>query len=213
MVDTRAEIGRLADLYIPIAVLVFAIVVLGLLFIVVRFRHREGRRVSDRVDAPRLEAAYLLGLAGVVVVLLAATYHTESRVDAQAARPALRIRAVAADWRWRFDYPAQAISQLGSGGAPPELVVPAGQTVQVDLTSLDVVHAFWIPDTRFQREAFPDHTSSFDLVFGHPGVQLSGACNEFCGLGHTQMRFVVRVLSPGDFGAWVSRRQATGASG
>ncbi len=213
MGDTRHQIGQLADLYIPIGLFVFALVVLSLLFTVVRFRHREGRSIAGRADAPRLEAGYLLGLAALVVVLLAATYHTESLLDAKAARPALRIRAVAADWRWRFDYPAQAISQLGSGGAPTELVVPAGQTIQIDLTSLDVVHAFWIPDTRFQREAFPDHTSSFDLLFGHPGVRVSGACNEFCGLGHTQMRFVVRVLSPGDFGAWLSRRQATRNSG
>ncbi|MGI8557761.1 MAG: hypothetical protein ACR2ND_05560, partial [Solirubrobacteraceae bacterium] len=127
--------------------------------------------------------------------------------------PALRIHAVASDWRWRFDYPQQGISEVGQGQAPTDLYVPAGETVEFDLSSLDVLHAFFIPYERFQRQATPGLTSRFDLLFPRPGVETSGSCNEFCGIGHTQMHFEVHVLTSQAFAAWVAQRQRQGGAG
>ena len=210
MVETRSQFTDLLNVYLPIAIAVFALVVLALAVVVVRFRHRPGRTVSERSDAPRAELAYVLVLAAIVVVLVVVTFRHESRVDAVAASPALRISVVGSDWRWRFDYPGQGIAQLGHGQAPTDLFVPAGETIEFDLTSLDVIHAFYIPYERFQRAAIPQIVNRFDLVFPTPGVQTSGSCNEFCGLGHTQMRFEVHVLTPQAFGAWVTERQHHG---
>lgn len=212
MVETRSQFTDLLNVYLPIAIAVFAIVVLALVFVVVRFRHRPGRTVSQRNDAPRAELAYVLFLAAIVVVLVVVTFRHESRVDALAASPALRISVIGSDWRWRFDYPKQAITQLGQGQTPTDLFVPAGETIEFDLTSLDVIHAFYIPYERFQRAAIPKIVNRFDLVFPKPGVQTSGYCNEFCGLGHTEMRFQVHVLTPRAFAAWVAERQRQGGT-
>lgn len=209
---TREQFAHLLRLYAPIAGAVFLVVVVVLVFVVVRFRQRPGRVVSRRSNAPRAELAYVLGIATVVVVLLVATYRAEDRVDAVAASPALRIAAVASDWRWRFDYPQQGIAEVGSDGAPTELVVPSGETVEFDLSSLDVLHAFYIPYQHFQRLAIPGTISRFDLVFPSPGVQTPGYCNELCGIGHTQMRFDVHVLSPRAFAAWASDQRHTGSA-
>lgn len=212
LVDIRQQFQHLMGLYAPIGVGVFVIVVGLMGFVVVRFRARPGRVPSRRSDAPRLELLYVAAIGAVVVLLLAVTYSTESRVDALAARPVLRINAVASDWRWRFDYPEQGISEVGRGQAPTDLYVPAGETVEFDLSSLDVLHAFFIPYERFQRQATPQLTSRFDLVFPSPGVLTSGYCNEFCGLGHTQMRFEVHVLTPAAFAAWVALRKRLGGT-
>ncbi len=142
VVEIREQFQHLMGLYVPIGVGVFVIVVGLMAFVVVRFRARPGRVPSQRSDAPRLELLYVAVIAAVVVLLLAATYSTESSVDAIAATPALRINAIASDWRWRFDYPQQGISEIGQGEAPTDLYVPAGQTVEFDLSSLDVLHAF-----------------------------------------------------------------------
>jgi cytochrome c oxidase subunit 2 len=206
-VSTRTEFTDLLNVYLPVAVAVFVVIVLALAFVVVRFRHRAGRAVSERNDAPRAELAYVLVLAAIVAVLVVITFRGESHVDALAASPALRISATGSDWRWRFDYPAQGISEPGRGQAPTDLFVPAGRTIEFDLSSLDVIHAFYIPYERFQRAAIPRIVNRFDLVFPTPGVVLSGSCNEFCGIGHTQMRFTVHVLSPAAFAAWVTERK------
>lgn len=212
MIETRSQFSDLLNVYLPTAVAVFAIVVLALAFVLVRFRHRPGRIVSERNDAPRAELAYVLFLAAIVVVLVVVTFRHESRVDALAASPALRVTVIGSDWRWRFDYPKQGITQLGHGPTPADLFVPAGETIEFDLTSLDVIHAFYIPYERFQRAAIPNIVNRFDLVFPKPGVQTSGYCNEFCGLGHTRMRFQVHVLAPRAFAAWVTEQQRQGAS-
>jgi cytochrome c oxidase subunit 2 len=211
-VDIRQQFQHLMSLYVAIGVGVFLIVVGLMAFVVVRFRARPGRVSSPRSDAPRLELVYVAVLAAIVVVLLAATYSTESSVDAVAASPALRIDAIASDWRWRFVYPGQGISEVGDGEIPTDLYVPAGETVEFDLSSLDVLHAFYLPYERFQRQATPMLTSRFDLVFPTPGVQTSGYCNEFCGIGHTQMRFEVHVLTPQAFAAWVAQQRREGGT-
>ena len=188
----------------------FAIVVGLLGFTVFRFRHRPGRAVSPRTQAPRAELAYVLGLAVIVGVLLSVSFPAESRVDRLAARPALRIVAIASDWRWRFDYPQQGVAEVAAPPAPTNLVVPVDETIEFDLQSTDVLHAFYIPERDFQRQAIPGITNRFDLVFTRVGTVGSGVCNEFCGLGHTEMRFKVHVLSAPAFAAWaLARRQGT----
>ncbi|HWH10961.1 MAG TPA: cytochrome c oxidase subunit II [Solirubrobacteraceae bacterium] len=206
MVETRHEFRALLGVYAPIAVGVFLIVVATLGFVVVRFRHRPGRVVSKRSTAPRLELLYVLVLAGIATFLVVITFRTESRVDALAASPALRIAATGSDWRWSFYYPAQGIDEVGRGQGPTELYVPADRTIEFDLTSLDVIHAFYIPYEDYQRAAIPRIVNRFDLVFPKPGVQTSGYCNEYCGIGHTAMRFEIHVLTPTAFAAWVSRQ-------
>ncbi len=212
MVDTRQQFDHLAGVYWPIAVAVFAVVVGLLGFVVIRFRYRPGRAVSTRTKAPRAELAYVLGLAVLVGVLLSQSFPAESRVDRLAAAPALRIVAVASDWRWRFDYPQQGVAEVGRSPAPTNLVVPVGETIEFDLQSTDVLHAFYIPDEDFQRQAIPGITNRFDLVFRRLGNLVSGVCNEFCGLGHTEMRFQVHVLSAPAFAAWaLARKQGSTA--
>lgn len=204
MVETRHEFRGLLGVYLPIAVAVFVGMVAALGFVVVRFRARPGRVVSARDAAPRLELCYVLVVAAIAAFLVAITFGTESRVDALAAAPALRISATASDWRWSFYYPAQGIDEVGRDQAPTELYVPADRTIEFDLTSLDVIHAFYVPYEDYQRAAIPRIVNRFDLVFPRPGVQTSGYCNEFCGIGHTEMRFEVHVLTPTGFAAWVA---------
>lgn len=207
IVDTREQFRHLLGLYAPIGGAVFVVVVLVLGVVVVRFRGRSEQAISRRTDAPAAEVLYVLGVAVVVAVLLAATYRAESRVDALTAKPALRVDAVASDWRWRFDYPQQGLSEAGQGNGPSELVLPAGETIEFDLSSLDVLHAFDVPYERFQRQAIPGTVNRFDLVFPTAGVQTNGYCNELCGVGHTAMAFEVRVVTPHAFAAWVAEHQ------
>lgn len=211
MSETRHQFGHVLSVYLPVAGVVFGLVVVALAYVVVRFRYRPERLVSRRSEANRLELAYVLVIAVVVVVLVAVTFTAESRTDALAESPALRIDVVAGDWRWRFYYPQQQVSQLGQGQAPTTLYVPARRTIEFDVTSSDVIHAFFIPDEDFQEAAIPKIINRFDLVFPHPGLE-AGECNEYCGIGHTQMRFEVHVLTASQFATWVDARQHAGGT-
>ncbi|MCW2985021.1 MAG: ctaC2 [Conexibacter sp.] len=221
--DTRSAFSGLFDLYVPVAAGVFAVVVLALALILVRDRARAGRAPSRRASAPRLELAYAIGLGLIAAFLLWRSFTVLHRVDGVVAHAApapragsagLTIGVVAAKWNWRFTYPGGVVEQGDGPRRLPTLVVPAGQPVRFRLTSLDVVHAFWIPAARFKYDAIPGRANVFDLVFD-PGIDYrDDRCSEFCGQYHEQMRFRVAVKAPAAFREWLAARQgAAGTSG
>jgi cytochrome c oxidase subunit II len=143
----------------------------------------------------------------VAGILVAVTFNAEDRVGAAEPGAAVRVRIVAAKWRWRFEYPAQRVVVQGAEGVIPTLVVPAGTDVEFEGVSLDVVHAFWIPEMRFQRELFAGRPTRFALTFLEPGFLPAARCSFFCGLRHQDMRFAVDVRTPRAFRAWAARRR------
>jgi cytochrome c oxidase subunit 2 len=167
-----------------------------------RYRDRTGTP-SEKDEAKLAESLYAVGLAVIAVLLVAATFRTENRVDPVRPNPGLRIGITSFQWQWRFDYP-NGRSVLGTRDRLPVLVVPVNTLIRFTATSQDVIHSFWIPDARFKRDTFPNRTTTFDLVFDHEGDQL-GHCAEFCGLRHSNMDFVVRVTSTAEFRTWEAR--------
>jgi cytochrome c oxidase subunit II len=209
MADTRVEVQDLFDAYLWIAVAVAALVFGAVGFAVVRYRRKPGREPSRKSEWMRGELAYAGVLVLAIAGLVTATFTTEDKVDAVSSDPAIRIDVTAFQWGWTWTYP-DGVAVTGNSDSPPTFAVPTGQTVQFTLTSRDVIHAFWIPDQRFKRDAFPNRTTRFDLAFDHTGMN-GGVCAEFCGLRHSQMAFNVLALSPADFQSWLADRSG-GAS-
>jgi cytochrome c oxidase subunit 2 len=200
VVETREEYGSLAGLYLPIAIGVFAIVAALLLFTLIRYRRRDDRLPRQREGFPVLESLYAAAIAAIVVVLVAATFSAEDEVDAVSDHPGLEVDVIAFQWGWRFTYPGD-VTVVGDDLDPPNLIVPTDTTVRFNLRARDVIHAFWIPETRFKRDAFPERETSFDLVFEEGDTV--GRCAEFCGLKHADMTFDVLPLPPTEFDEWL----------
>ncbi|MDQ3609613.1 MAG: cytochrome c oxidase subunit II [Actinomycetota bacterium] len=238
MVDTRATYQDLLDVYWPIGVGVFGLITLLIVVFAVRYRdrgpeHDRPRRAHH--ERTPVEGGYVVVLALIAATLVFLTFTTMS--DSRAGLPAqgtartgelaqggtdedaarsgvqappadLAIEVTAARWNWRFDYPELGITQVDSGRGVPTLVVPAGANVRFDMTSLDVIHSFYIPRLRFKRDAFPERLTSFTLGFDEPGFYADeGRCAEFCGLRHANMLFDLRVLEQAAFRAWAAERR------
>lgn len=107
----------------------------------------------------------------------------------------LRIEAEGQRWAWTFRYPAQ-----GGIETADVMHLPAGVPLDVVVTSLDVIHAFWIPRLAGKIDAVPGHVNHLRIQADVPG-RYEGLCNEFCGLDHTGMRFDVIVHPAEDFPA------------
>jgi cytochrome c oxidase subunit 2 len=220
--DTRGAFSGLFDLYVPVAAGVFALVVIALGVVVVRYRARPGGPASStRSSAVRLEAGYAIVLALIAAFLVWRSFDSVHHVNQTVARAApapgagpagLTVGVQAAKWNWRFTYPGGVVEQGEGPARLPTLVVPAAQPVRFRLTSVDVVHAFWIPEARFKYDAIPGRTNTFDLIFD-PGIDYrDDRCSEFCGQYHEQMRFRVTVKSPVAFRAWLRSRQREAAA-
>ncbi|MFN3764452.1 MAG: cytochrome c oxidase subunit II [Aliihoeflea sp.] len=105
--------------------------------------------------------------------------------------PPLRVYAQAHQWDWRFGYD-------DSGSTTRELHIPAGQPVDVVVTTADVIHSFWVPRLAGKIDAIPGHENVVRIEADRPG-SYRGVCAEFCGNGHTTMRFTVVAHAPEDY--------------
>jgi cytochrome c oxidase subunit 2 len=213
-IDTRQNYEDLFAIYWPIGVAVLVVIWVLTIGLVVRYRAGAGRPLRQKSGSP-IEYVYAGLLTCVAAVLVYLTFQAMSDDPADthpatlagatvpAGVQAVKVRTTAAKWRWRFDYPDYGISSIAVGRAPARLVVPAGVPVEFEQTSIDVIHAFWIPELRFKKDAFPGRVHHFVMEFPKPGILSGGKCAEYCGLDHSYMTFTVRVMNPGEFRAWV----------
>lgn len=108
-----------------------------------------------------------------------------------------QVDVVARQWEWTFTY------RNATGGAVRSsntLHIQAGQPVQLNITSTDVIHAFWVPRLAGKIDAIPGHVTVLQLKADTPGVY-RGLCAEFCGVAHLEMQFAVEAHEAGAFDA------------
>nr|WP_244542820.1 cytochrome c oxidase subunit II [Devosia crocina] len=129
-----------------------------------------------------------------VLVLLTGTALVLGEQLLPHGRTPVTIEAHAARWNWTFSYPG------GTTQAGDVLHMPAGQPVDILVTTEDVIHAFWVPRLGGKIDAIPGHTNTIRLEADRPGIYW-GQCAEYCGIGHDIMRFRVEVHSAEDFAA------------
>jgi cytochrome c oxidase subunit 2 len=208
LTGTRHDFAHVQSLYLPIAVAVLAVVIALVAFVVVRYRARPGRVARPTRDRYALDAGLAAVLAAIVALLVATTLRTNDDETAL-AKAGFRVDVVAFKWGWQFSYPSlPGVVDRSGPNRPAVLHVPAGTTVQVSLRTLDVVHAFWIPDLRFKRDAWPRKIARFDLRFPAGMAGGVGHCAQYCGLKHSDMVFTVDAMAPGRFRAWAARAAA-----
>ncbi len=213
-------------LVLVIGTAIFVLVEGLIIYAILRYR----RRRTDQGLPPqihgnnRLEIAWTAIPIALVMFLFVLSWQTLNTVDASAPDPSLRIGVVAFQWQWEFLYPGPGISWqdcsapankgkcvtvMGlppangnrSGWQPPTLVLPEGQTIELHLHSLDVIHNFYVPQFLFQRDITPGRDQTIQLTTDMLGT-FRGQCTQFCGIGHQLMEFQVQVVSPADYAAW-----------
>lgn len=201
-----------------IAGLVVAGIVWFLIFYsVIRYRRRgEGTIPKQFTEHIPLEIVYTVIPFIIVLVIFYFTVLTENNVDAIAAHPAVTVKVTAFQWGWQFQYKGTPVdiytttepgiasqAQVPSSPIYPQLVLPEGETTQINLYGNDVAHSMWVPAFNFSRMALPGHPNTFDFTPVELGV-FDGRCNQYCGLYHSEMLFSVKVVTPQQFTQWLA---------
>jgi heme/copper-type cytochrome/quinol oxidase subunit 2 len=190
------NILTLAKLLLVMAAVSF-VVIFGLFLLALR-RDRS-RTVSLRL--------FLIGggLLFPLVLLTVATAYSlvlGERITGAGQGASLSIEARAERWQWQFTRETAA----GSLTRPDVLDIPAGRTVEVFVTSADVIHSFWVPRLAGKVDAIPGMRNRILLRADAPG-RYGGVCAEFCGTGHTGMAFTVVAHGPAAWAALESGAQ------
>lgn len=86
--------------------------------------------------------------------------------------------------------------------------VVLNRPVKIRLRSKDVLHSFFLPNLRVKQDSVPGMTIEFWFTPNKAG-EFELACAELCGLGHWEMRGLLRVLTAEEFEKWM-KEQANG---
>jgi cytochrome c oxidase subunit 2 len=171
------------------------------------------RRAPVPTDERRLGVAVGVAVAATVValfVLAGASFWTGRALSAvRTSENPVRIHVTARQWWWEARYEAPTPAQLVR--TANELHVPVGRPVELTLTSVDVIHSFWVPRLQGKRDLIPGHTTTLVLEADRPGVY-RGQCAEFCGIQHARMAFEVVAEAPDAFDAWLARQRLPAAT-
>jgi cytochrome c oxidase subunit 2 len=220
----RPVFDQVLTIWAAVAGVVFALVCAILLVAIARNRaKRRDTLPIKRSENTPLEAGYVVVLGGIVAALVTGSLlanaklnngvglsEAEAKAAAGPAETVAEIDVTGFRWCWEFDYEAAPVTVTGEcrGGDFPTIVVPAGQPVEFNLSSDDVLHSFWLPDFAVKRDAFPHHVNTLRMVFPEEG-KWRGRCSEFCGTYHVTMDFYVRAVSPAEYEQFLQTGELT----
>jgi cytochrome c oxidase subunit 2 len=207
-VDPQGPLARsIADLYwlmFGAAVVVLAIVVGALVVAGIRFRERPGHQARQYHGNNLLELIWTVVPTLMVISFSVLSFQRLTLVNDVDSGAAMTIKAEGKQWVWSFQYPNDPAFKLSDGTylkAAEEVHIPAGQKVKIELSSVDVIHSFYIPKLGGQKDAVPGRATEMWIQADRPGTY-AGQCVEFCGTGHADMLITVVAQNPADYAAW-----------
>ena len=217
--NTLDPVGRagkfIDDLAKPVflvAIAVFFITNLGVLFIAIRFRRREGEEdvFPEQVHGnTKLELTWTILPAVILAFIAFFTLITLFKLTNTPADTAFTVQVEGQQWWWSFTYDTDNNGKFNDPGdliTATELVIPVGKPVALKITSNDVIHSFWIPKLNGKKDAVPGRIHDWWIESDEPGYFL-GQCTEFCGLSHAYMRMAVRALPKAEFDTWLAAQK------
>jgi cytochrome c oxidase subunit 2 len=179
-------------------------VVLGLIaYVAIRYRRRSDDIPSQKAEHIPLEILYTVVPIVIVAILFGFSVAAEQRITRTSDHPPLTVNVTGFQWGWKFEYPTEKVTVLGTGEVlPPELYLPVGETVRLVLQTTDVNHSFWVPRFLEKRDLIQGIDNVVDITPIEVG-RYDGRCAEYCGLDHWRMDFIVNVVSKADFDNWI----------
>lgn len=199
--STFSPVGPKADFsttawWLLFGVAAFVCVVVIALVVGAMISRRKAAKVREG------EAKGFVMTFGVVIpaVVLAATFALSVAGIAKNAKPsrpaALKVQVVGHQWWWEVRYPDSGAVTAN------EIHVPLGTPVELQLTSDDVIHSFWVPAIMPKLDLIPGHTNDTWMTVDDAGTY-RGQCAEYCGLQHAHMAFTVVAEPEAKFQQWL----------
>ena len=189
---------RITDAYwviLGVTGAVFLLVEGTLLAFVIRYRRRGRPREAEPAQvhgSTRIEVAWTVVPVVLLAVIVAFVFYKlpgiKNTPQASAAGGALNVTVEAHQYYWLFRHDGtETINQL---------VVPVDTVVNLDLVAVDVAHSWWVPAFGGKTDAIPGTTNHTWFKAEKVGTYPI-KCAEFCGLQHTVMTGVVKVVEQG----------------
>ncbi|WP_298585984.1 cytochrome c oxidase subunit II [uncultured Kocuria sp.] len=224
---TTDNADMILDLWVGswIAALAVGLVTWGLmLWCMIAYRRRKYETGYPRqvaYHAP-LEVFYTIVPIALIMSLFFFTERTQAEITSLDDDPDVTVQVYGKQWAWDFNYLSEDVWDTGiqghldgEEGVPervPTLYLPVDSDIELQVTSRDVIHSFWVPAFLEKRDMFPGRTNTISITTGQEGSYF-GKCAEFCGEYHSEMLFNVNVVSQAEYDAHIQSLRDAGQTG
>lgn len=207
-----------------IVLLIVGVISWGLLgFAVVVYRRRKGATglpVQLRYNMP-IETLFTVVPFIITIGFFAFTAKTMTAIE-QPNHATEVVQVIGKQWSWDFNYTNENTYDAGiqyqdGANAKTEQTLPSlwlvkGKPIEIDLTSADVIHSFWVIDFLYKKDMFPGRTNRIYFTPTEYGT-FAGKCAELCGEFHSAMLFNVKVVDQAAYDAHIAALKAAGNNG
>jgi cytochrome c oxidase subunit 2 len=222
-----AAMDTTIDITFWITGVVFVLLNGFLIWVVIRYRHRQGSKAQYDPESRKLEWWLTIVTSIGVVAMLAPGLLVWARII-DVPDDAAVAEVVGQQWHWSFRFPGED-GELGQvdvalmtadnpfGMKPddpagqddvlidnPELHLPIDRPYKLVFRSKDVLHNFTVPQFRVKMDLVPGMTPWVWLKPTRTG-RFDIMCEELCGVAHFAMRGAVVVEEAGAFDEWLQR--------
>ena len=208
---------------------VFIAVCLFMIYCVLKFSYKEGRKVEYKPEDKKLEKILTWATTIGVAALLAPGLIIWNQY-VNVPKNALEVDVMAWQWGWQYRLPGED-GKLGTtkvrniNDENPfgiNLNDPYGQDdviiqsdvlnlktdrpVKILLRSVDVLHNWYVPQFRSKMDAVPGVITFYWFESNKVG-EYEVLCAEYCGVGHYAMRGTVIVQDEQNYNQWLSEQE------
>lgn len=178
--------ARMAEVWWVLFAVTTAIFIAVMIFFFLALR-RKARHEEER--GARFARSLVLWGGGIIPAIVVLGFMTHMvlvlrDLEEPPTEPELLIEVIGWDWWWEIRYPTQGFETAN------ELYIPVGRPVRFEVTSGDVIHAFWVPALQGKVDMIPGTYSAIWMQADSAG-HYDGFCAEFCGLGHARMHLLL----------------------
>jgi cytochrome c oxidase subunit 2 len=208
---------------------VFILVCLFMVYCVLKFSYKEGRKVEYKPEDHKLEKILTIATTVGVIALLAPGLIVYNNYI-NTPKNALQVEVNAWQWGWQYRLPGEdgilgtaqveKISDDNPFGINLDdpygkddiliqddvLHLKTDRPVKILLRSLDVLHNYYVPQFRAKMDAIPGIISYYWFEPNKIG-EYEVLCAEYCGVGHYAMRAKVIVESEGNYKNWIKEQE------
>lgn len=177
---------------------VLLIVITGaMIYFIFRYRRSRNPEPSDIRGNVKVEIAWMI----IPLIIVMAMFYLgwQSFLGLRTVpSDAINIRVEAMQFAWVFKYPNNKESE-------GLLMVPRGRSIKLNLTSMDVIHGFYVPAFRIKMDAlrnmetyawfYADRIGNYDIM-----------CTQYCGEGHAEMSATLKIVTEDEYNAWLLKK-------
>ncbi len=191
-------IDRMFNLHMWTISFLFSLIIVFMVYSIIVFRQKKGDSGFGKFFKAnnKLEIVWTIIPLGTVIFFsyLGAISLAETRI---VEPQALNVDVTAGQWYWSFDYPEYGITS-------DMLYLPVDRQVKLSLTSVDVIHSFWVPEFRVKQDVLPGENLVKELRFTPTEKgDYTVRCAELCGGAHAYMNSPVIVVDEAEFTDWI----------